>query len=64
MTMRSNRLSALVASAVASAIFAGGAVAHADEGDQATQGPPTKPPLRTGWTAGLAVGAVTGTWAS
>jgi hypothetical protein len=57
MTMSTNWLSALVASAVMSAVFGiGAAVAHADEGDQAMQGPPTKPPLRTGWTAGLAVG--------
>jgi len=30
--------------------------ARADEGDPEMQGPPTKPALRSGWTAGIAVG--------
>jgi hypothetical protein len=42
---------------VASLAMAGGVtVAHADEGDHSIQGPATKPPLRTGLTAGIAVG--------
>lgn len=35
---------------------AAAAAARADEGDPEMQGPPTKPALRSGWTAGIAVG--------